>query len=182
MKVYRMKSNEEWRQYLNTNYWVSNQGRIRGLRGIIKPYPNTSGYLQVGIFFETKIRKKLFLHHVVASCWKDNPNNYKCVHHIDENSQNNHPDNLEWVATRGHNEKRTAKRRQLNRERRGKNIAQVDLETGDIIQIWSTAKLKRSTDFHYPYIRRICNVKNSTQSHHGYGWRYIASNRQLSLF
>lgn len=173
---------EEWKKYLDTYYWVSNRGRVKGPHGILKPYSNTSGYLQVGIFFGKNKRKKMFLHRIVAECWKHNPNGYKYIHHIDENSQNNHPNNLEWVATKGHGDKRTPERRQLNKERRKKNIAQIDLKTGDIIRIWSKVKLMQSKDFHYPYIRRICNIKNSTQSHHGYGWRYIVCNQQLSLF
>lgn len=36
-----------------------------------------------------------FIHRLVAETYIDNPNNYPCVNHKDENPLNNHVDNLE---------------------------------------------------------------------------------------
>ena len=92
-----MKSiKEEWKKYLDTDYWVSSRGRIKGPHGILKPYSNTSGYLQVGIFFGKNKRKKMFLHRIVAECWKHNPNGYKYIHHIDENTSST----IDWNQAR----------------------------------------------------------------------------------
>ena len=169
---------EEWRKYLDTNYEFSNLGRARGPLGIMKPYPNTSGYLQVGIYDGHKNRVKKFLSFCVATAWLDNPNGYQYVHHKDENPLNNRPDNLEWVANRSHPGKRSPKRRMLNRERRGKDIAQVDAETGDIIRVWNREKLKRETAYHFPYILRCCE---NGHRHRGYKWRYFSRNYQTRL-
>ena len=165
---------EEWRQYLDTEYYTSNLGRVKGPHGILKPYPNTSGYLQVGVYHERGKRIKTFLSKMVATSWVDNPNNFKFVHHKDENPSNNCPDNLEWVATQGHQEKRSERLKALNRERRSKNIAQIDGDSGDIIHIWTREELKNDESFHYPYILRACK---SGYRHRGYYWKYIASNQ-----
>ena len=170
---------EEWRQYLDTNYEFSNLGRAKGPLGIMKPYPNTSGYLQVGIYDGHKHRVKMFLSNLVATCWVENPNGYKFVHHKDEDPGNNRPDNLEWVATRSHSGKRSPKRKSLNRDRRKKDIAQIDAETGDIIRVWNREKLRQDPSFHFPYILRCCK---SGCKHHGFKWKYFSRHHQTTLF
>lgn len=175
-----MKEKEEWRQYLNTKYFFSNLGRAKGPNGILKPYPNTSGYLQVGIYINGH-RDKMFLSVLVATCFVPNPNGFKYVHHKDENPRNNRADNLEWVQTPSHPERRSPAKKALNRERKSKAIAQINIKTGDIIQIWSREKLKLSPDFYWPYIRRCCNIPTGGR-HRGYIWKYIAPYKQTSLF
>ena len=46
--------------------------------------------------------KSLYVHRLVAQTFIPNPNNYTVVNHIDEDSLNNHVDNLEW-CTQKHN-------------------------------------------------------------------------------
>ena len=169
---------EEWRQYC-TNYWVSNLGRAKGPRGILKPYPNTSGYLQIRIYYPDGRCRKEFLSMIVAMCWLQNPNGYKFIHHKDENPANNRPDNLEWVATKNHSDKRSLERKSLNRFRLKKDIAQIDADNGDIIKIWCRKKLKQDPSFHFPYILRCCN---SGCKHRGYKWKYITSHQQKTIF
>lgn len=170
---------EEWKQYLDTNYEFSNLGRARGPHGILKPYPNTSGYLQLRVYYPDGRQRKEFLSLLVATCWVPNPNDFKVIHHKDEDPSNNRPDNLEWVATRSHSDKRSLKRKSLNRDRRKKDIAQIDAETGDIIKIWSREKLRKSTDFHFPYILRCCK---SGCKHHGFKWKYFTRYQQKMIW
>lgn len=46
----------------------------------------------------------LLVHRAVAEAFVENPNNYRFVRHIDGNLENNHADNLEWVAEGGDEE------------------------------------------------------------------------------
>lgn len=82
-------------------YQVSNLGNIRsvknGRKRIKKPlisgdrYP----YLKIQLSKNSK-PKNFFIHRLVAEAFIPNPNNYKEVNHIDENTFNNSSDNLEW--------------------------------------------------------------------------------------
>ena len=169
---------EQWKKVEGYDREVSNLGRVRSPKQILKPFGNTSAYPQV--WLKNKNRKE-FVPKLVATLFVDNPNGYKFVHHKDENPWNNRADNLEWVATRSHSGKRSAERKALNRERLSKDIAQIDPNTGDIIQVWSREKLKQDKTFHFPYILRICN-KQCDMRHRGYKWKYITRHHQPNLF
>lgn len=59
----------------------------------LKPHLNNKGYLTVEL--DTKEFK---IHRLLALTYIPNPNNYKVVHHKDENKTNNALSNLEWVS------------------------------------------------------------------------------------
>lgn len=80
-------------------YQVSNLGRIKSLyfgkERILKPQPNSMGYLRVGLS-KNGNWIHFFVHRLVASVFLKNDNNLPCVNHKDENPLNNHVDNLEF--------------------------------------------------------------------------------------
>jgi hypothetical protein len=66
---YRMTFNEEWRPVEGyEHYQVSNLGRIRSARGILKSSIHASGYTRVGLF-KDGVQKKKFLHVLVAAAF-----------------------------------------------------------------------------------------------------------------
>lgn len=93
---------EEWKQIITfPNYKISNYGNVISLN-----YRNTkkeklmsinvkNDYPQIN-FINNKIKKSIKIHKLVALYFIDNPNNYKCINHIDGNKTNNHYTNLEW--------------------------------------------------------------------------------------
>lgn len=76
-------------------YQVSNLGNVKSLNyqgvsreKILKPFINSDGYKRV-MLYKNKTIKRLSVHRLVAQAFIENPNNYSCVNHKDENNQNN---------------------------------------------------------------------------------------------
>lgn len=92
-------------------YEISNLGRIKhlpaGKRNKMDAFGDkefiiksklSRGYEQVCLINEYGIKTYYYVHKLVAKAFCDNPNNYPCVNHIDENKTNNRFDNLEWCT------------------------------------------------------------------------------------
>ena len=81
------------------NYEVSNVGKCRNkktqriLKGNLM-----NKYILVHIVNSEKKSKKVLLHRLIALTFISNPSNYKTVDHIDNNTLNNHVDNLRWAS------------------------------------------------------------------------------------
>ena len=92
-------TDEIWRNIVGYNgkYHVSNMGRVRHNETILKPYPNSCGYLRVGLYKEGKHRKEL-VHRLVADAFIDNPYNLPVVNHKNEDKEDNRATNLEWAT------------------------------------------------------------------------------------
>jgi hypothetical protein len=103
--------NDNWTQYLNWNYEVSDQGRVRNrwTKRLLKPVNNGFGYLQVGLYHDGVQHHKT-VHSLVAECFiGERPDGYH-VDHIDRNTTNNCLSNLRYLTPREniHNKPRGA--------------------------------------------------------------------------
>lgn len=78
-------------------YWVSNKGRVKNSRKILKFYRINSGYWCID-FTVNKEKKKNLVHRLVALHFLSNIHNYPEVNHIDEDKNNNTVENLEWCS------------------------------------------------------------------------------------
>jgi hypothetical protein len=90
-------------------YMVSNMGRIKSLASvrkfgnkkrrhkerILKQFPNWQGYLSCFNSNLSQNKIRVMVHKIVCNVFVENPNNYPCVNHKDENKQNNKAENLE---------------------------------------------------------------------------------------
>lgn len=92
---------EEWREVpCNSNYEVSNTGRVRRIGSKSDRIPNDSkGYLAVGLYANGKGSTKR-IHRLVAEAFIPNPDNKPEINHKDGNRYNNSSSNLEWVTKR----------------------------------------------------------------------------------
>lgn len=92
-------TDEIWKNIVGYNgkYQISNLGRVRHNETILKPYPNSCGYLRVGLYKEGKYRKEL-VHRLVADVFIDNPYNLPVVNHKNEDKEDNRATNLEWAT------------------------------------------------------------------------------------
>lgn len=91
-------NDDEWKLYLairKNKYYVSNNGKVRNNKRILKPTIN-DGYCSININNEST-----YVHILVAKLFIDNPDNYNIVNHKNGNRQNNTIDNLEWTTQSG---------------------------------------------------------------------------------
>ena len=94
------------------DYMVSNIGRVKTLdkyvnssygskqlrkERILKLDKTKFGYLRINLQQNGKGRK-FYVHRLIASAFLKNNNNLPYINHKDENKENNHVSNLEWVT------------------------------------------------------------------------------------
>jgi len=77
------------------NYLVSNLRNVKNTKTnkILKPHDDGNGYHRVNLYNNNKSKHKK-IHRLVAGAFIGNPENKKCIDHIDNNKQNNN--NLRW--------------------------------------------------------------------------------------
>lgn len=88
-------------------YEVSSLGKVRNAstRHVLKPAPNSKGYLCVLLYQGSKASRKTFLvHRLVAQAFLPNPSHLPQVNHLNGQKGDNKAVNLEW-CTQSHNMK-----------------------------------------------------------------------------
>ena len=87
-----------WKQYLNTNYSVSDDGQVRNDKtNRILSQSTQQDYKHVTLSIDGK-QKRMRVHRLVAEVFLDNPQNKPYVNHKDGNRGNNSVENLEWAT------------------------------------------------------------------------------------
>lgn len=93
---------ELWKDIPNTEYSVSNQGRVAsrkyGKWRILKPRPDNRGYFRVAIRTESRPKNRR-VHQLVAEAFlPPKPTPMHQINHRDGIKTNNYDTNLEWVT------------------------------------------------------------------------------------
>lgn len=176
---------EIWKDIENYEgiYQISNLGRIKSLsrknyiynckankeilintkEKILNGYFDKDGYKRVCLFKEEK-RYYPFIHRLVAKAFIDNPYNYPCVNHKDENKSNNCINNLEWCTTYYNNNYGS------RNKRIAKEVKQYDLNNNFIKKWDSIAMAGNFLKIDCSAITKCCKGKQKTSG--GYIWRY----------
>ena len=94
------KNSEQWASIDGyRNYQVSWWGRVRNTKTgrIMKPQTSGPGYLMVRLSKNGKVVLH-YIHRLVAREWVGNPDEKRCVDHIDGSRTNNHWENLRYAT------------------------------------------------------------------------------------
>ena len=95
MRIIINDQNEQWLRYQDSNYEVSNLGRVRNRNTGRMLAQTDNGY---GYYYISINKKTTLVHRMVAEAFLPNPNKEKWVNHIDCDKHNNKASNLEWCS------------------------------------------------------------------------------------
>ena len=171
---------------MNGLYQVSNLGRVKSLQRKTRLNINKEkdaikkelilkqgkggikrNYFMV-VLHKNCIPTNKMVHRLVAETFIDNPNNYKEVNHIDENTFNNCVSNLEWCNRKYNINYGTRTKRA--KYRISKKVFQYD-KNKNLINVWeSIREASRKTKINVSNICRCCNGKLNSAG--GYIWKY----------
>lgn len=109
---------EVWKQYLHTNYEVSNLGNVRNknTKVVLSQEDTGNGYLCVGLQLDKGVYKKTRVHRMVAMTFLEfqRTEERNEVDHINGNKSDNSVDNLRW-CTHKENMNNPVTRRKIRR-------------------------------------------------------------------
>lgn len=91
---------EEWKDIMGYEgvYMVSNMGRVKNRKGLLRPRKKTDGYQMVTLKDKNGKEKSYRIHRLVAEHFIPNEENKPYVDHLDTNKANNKHFNLRWVT------------------------------------------------------------------------------------
>ena len=171
---------EKWKDIVGYEgrYKASNIGNVISLNYLhtgkqkeLKQAVLTSGYCAVNLCKNGK--SKLYsVHRLVATAFLPNPNKYKEVNHINENTKDNRVENLEWCDRLYNANYGTLKTRFRNIRAKNhcKPIYQYTMYKNFIAEYQSAREITRKFGFDNCYICRCC--KNGIGVAYGYLWSY----------
>ena len=157
---------EHWRQYKNSNYWISDEGKCYNLQTKHLLSPIKSGNYYKYCFSINGEKSSVLIHKLVYSLFRDDYDEQKQINHIDGNKQNNVLDNLELI---------TCQQNVLHSYyvlyNNISQIGQFDMQNNLIATYDSMSAAARAIDGSVSAISQVCAGKAKT--HKGFIWKKI---------
>lgn len=182
---------ENWRDIKEYEglYQVSNFGRVRSLdryvnnrhkngnklvKGkLLKQVKLSGGYLGVTLC-KNNVIKTHSVHRLVAQAFKPNPQNKKCVNHLNKIRTDNRAENLEWCTYKennnwlDHNE--LVSKAKTNNKKVSKPVEQYTLDGVFVKEYPSAKEAQRQTGISNSNIIQCCQSKRKYAG--GFIWKY----------
>ncbi len=184
---------EIWKDIKNYEgyYKVSDRGRVmamdrfimhRGIKSfragrLLKPSRPKTGYYGIRLC-KCGLVSSFLIHRLVGRAFILNPNNKKCINHLDGNKINNNVKNLEW-ATYSENEihsynvlgkKHSMKGRYGKDSNRSIPVLQISKDNEFIREFDSISDAAKVIAISPSNISMVCTGKNKTAA--GYKWKH----------
>lgn len=142
-------------------------GRIRTGR-VLKPLKHTLGYLNIGLYKNNTVSKKL-IHRLVAQSFIPNPENKPEINHIDEDKTNNNINNLEW-STRKENCNHGTHNERM-RKTLSIPILAINLKTGVVEEFYGANECATQLGLNQSHITSV--LKGRYKQTGGYTFKYL---------
>lgn len=165
---------EVWKKLKDVDYYISNYGNFKkiidGKTTIINGWIDSYNYKVVSYYSE-KVRKRKFVHRLVAKNFIDKTNKtYNVVNHIDGNKNNNHYTNLEWTSPKGNREHAV---KTLSVGTFSRKVSQYDLD-GNLVKEFQS--IKEAAIYNNSLQTAISKVvRGELKTHKGFTFNYTES-------
>lgn len=157
--------------FMDSHYIISKNGEVFNSKTnrYLKPRKIKGGYVRVVLYInKTKIEKTV--HRLVAELYLPNPENKPEVNHINNITDDNRVENLEWVTSKENNQHKV---KQLRHSYGSKAVNSKLTET----QVLEIVELLKNTRLKIMEIAKIYNVRYQSISaiSRNISWKYINS-------
>lgn len=160
---------EEWRCFRNSQYYVSNFGRVKNIKTnrVSNSQPKADGYVRADIQLPDQPRRKWLVHQMVYECFISPE--YDIINHINGNKSDNRPENLESCSQQQNMAKASEHRAWKNQRR----VIQYTLD-GEYVQTFESVRAAANYMKILPSsVRNMINVRNGKSGN--YYYRYEES-------
>lgn len=152
------------------NYEITRNGKCinKKTKKVKDTFVSNTGYERVSLWINGN-HKNMSIHRMVAETYIPNPNNYKCINHIDGNKLNNNVNNLEWCNA-SQNMKHAYKNNMINPLTTKVNQYSKDMK---LIKKWnSIIDVEKELKINHANIITVCKQNTNRKYAGGYVWRY----------
>lgn len=167
---------EYWKDVINyeTQYKISNHGRVYSKQSNIIMKNNERDYLRIKLVSSDSVHTTYFIHVLVAKHFVSNPNNNNVINHIDHNKYNNHHKNLEWLTPSQNSQA-------YHNQKVKHKIIQCNLK-GCFVKEWTNIDEILENNKTYTRDSILRCLAGSTKYRYGYIWKYKDDNANQKRF